>query len=104
MLNKKTLILFFTFLFTVTLSADIDLNNKDGYIIIDNKTFKLKTSNFGLDEDEKFTPKITLNFLSSSQMKFKFTYEGNFLVLDNIVPSAYETRTEILYAEISYKF
>ncbi len=91
-LNKTTL--------TTTKATD------SKFYMIKNSNFALSASKLCLDKEEKFTPRMTMDFTSESSDDFIYqvAYEGNFLILDMFVPKIYETNILNLYLGIKYKF
>ncbi len=114
---KILFILLINFCLFSTLTAHIlDDLNEDTLVIketTDSKFYMIKNSDFALsasklclDKEEKFTPRMTMDFTSESSDNFIYqvAYEGNFLILDMFVPEMYETNILNLYMGIKYKF
>ncbi len=93
----KTIILsIITLIFFTTLHAE------------QNKTeeFCIGTANLNYDKSESFIPGLSLDIQPklSDKFGFKIAYQGDYLILNQFVPTENKIEDTNVYAELSYKF
>lgn len=72
-----------------------------------NKEFDLCAANLNYDKSEALISGISLNInpkLSDDKFGFKVAYQGDYLILNQFMPTENKIDETNVYAELSYKF
>lgn len=107
-MKKKFILSIFLFLASVANASNSKVPDSDdtGFCLIKQKTFKLSAANLMLNDDEKFIPKVIVNFISATteNLAYQIIYEGSITLIDSLVPSSHKTDKSNIYASVRYKF